>query len=251
MIQNFKTGKVSAAAYPARFALVALLIRFPLSLGLIFLITALLRAAFKMPLDLSRTGVLFPFLLGLVGGTAFFSLLWKFSLLYVFSHELTHWLAAKLFRRRTGRFQIGFNSGNVEIERPNLWITLSPYFVPLYTLIWSGLYFSLRQFQPLLVARFSHLAVGGIGLTYAYHLWMTAFAFTREQQDLKMYGIFFSTCLVLFVNLLLVFLAILAVTGEWREGFNTFLQLLREQTQFLHNLPALIQQKCELAVAGL
>ena len=50
--------------------------------------------------------------------------------LYVFGHELTHWLTARLFRRRTGAFHVGGDRGYVMVERPNVWITLAPYFVP-------------------------------------------------------------------------------------------------------------------------
>ncbi len=194
-----------------------------------FASVGVVRAWFLLPLDFTRSGVLFPFSVGLGAGLVVFALLCKFRLLYVFGHELTHWLLAKLFRRRTGRFRVGLHGGSVEIENPNLWIALGPYFIPLYSLLWSGIYFAVRQVQPLLAREYVGFAVGGIGLTYAYHLWMTGFALRREQTDLQEYGVFFSFSLIIMLNLGLVFLASLAVTGEWRLGFAGLWAIWREQ----------------------
>ncbi len=209
------------------------LLRLPLGLILLFMTAALLRAGFLLPLEFHRDSAAFPFLIGLAGGLVIFALLGKFRLVYVFGHELTHWLVAKLFRRRTGRFRVGREGGSVEIENPNLWITLSPYFIPLYTLIWSGLFFLLRQLQPTLIQEYAHYGIGIMGGAYAYHLWMTAFALTREQNDLRAYGWFFSLSLILCANLFLLFLGGLAVTGEWQFGFASLWRILQEQAVWL------------------
>jgi hypothetical protein len=56
--------------------------------------------------------------------------------LHVFAHEGAHWLVAKLFRRRTSGFSVGWRGGAVEVESPNLWIALAPYILPLWVLLW-------------------------------------------------------------------------------------------------------------------
>ncbi len=222
-----------------RSTITARILRFPIILLLIYLSVPLLLTVFQFPMDFRSSTTLFPFLFGLVIGAAIFSMLCKFSPVYIFGHEFTHWLTAKIFRRRTGRFRIGLASGSVEIERPNLWISLSPYFIPLYTLIWSGIYLLIRQFNPLPAGHYEFAAIGGIGLTYAYHLVMTAFAFHRDQQDLRAYGTIFSLSLILFINLLLIFAALLAVTGEWAGGSRLLWHQLQRHTQFFLELLAL------------
>jgi len=211
----------------------SLFIRLPAGLFCLFFAVAIARTFPLLPLDFSSTGVLFPFSVGLGIGLISFSILCKFRLIYIFAHELTHWFLAKLFRRRTGRFQITGNGGAVEIENPNIWIVLGPYFIPLYTLLWAAVYFLLRQIDFMPVAEYASFAVAGMGVTYAYHLWMTCFALSRPQSDLKAYGFFLSISLIICLNLFLVFLGVLAVTAEWRFGFSQLGTCLWKQIEYL------------------
>lgn len=61
-----------------------------------------------------------------------------------------------------------------------------------------------------------------MGAELAYHFVMTVFALTREQEDLKRYGVLFSLTLILTGNVLLLSLAILAATGQWETGAQLF-----------------------------
>ncbi len=169
----------------------------------------------------------------------------RFLSVYVFGHELTHWLAAKLCRRRTGRLKLGCTRGSVEIDDPNLVIVLAPYVVPFYTMIWIGVYgvvrFFLGQHVPPLVETIAH---GGIGLTYAYHLVLTLKALSPSQTDLMYHGFIFSLLIVLLGNLVLLLAGSVVATGQWTYAATTFYQKLKHEGVW-------IVQACEVAAAYL
>src|SRR5213083_261670 len=55
--------------------------------------------------------------------------------IYVFGHELTHALWAWLFGGRVKKFKATSQGGHVVITRSNFFITLAPYFFPLYVAV--------------------------------------------------------------------------------------------------------------------
>ena len=165
-------------------------------------------------------------------GVVFFTMFRQSSPAYVFSHELTHWLAAKLFGRRTGRFRVRAHRRSVDIERPNVWITLAPYAVPLYTLLWIG------------SCGIAGIAIGGagtwtrptayagIGITYAFHVTYTLHCLRLEQADLARYGRLFSLSLILFCNVLLLTLFAMASSGAWERGAKLAVRLTQEEVRW-------------------
>ncbi len=207
--------------------LVILTARLVLTIILLFLTTAIVWSLVSLPLAMERRSALVPSAIGFLGGLAFFSLGWRLILLHVVSHELTHWIVAKLFLRRTGAFRVGTDGGSLAVERPNVFIALAPYCVPLYTLIWIGLY-GVYHFVSNSLARVAiHVLYGGVvervfyavlGVTYAFHVVLTLCTLTREQPDLKPYGRTFSMALILFVNVVLVFAAAVVAGGHWHGG---------------------------------
>ena len=142
-----------------------------------------------------------------------FLLLPRTMWLYVLGHEFTHALAAMLAGGKVSAFHVSSKGGHVLTDRVNWWIALSPYFVPIYALIWMALwmtvnfYHSLRPWQPILYF--------GIGLFWAFHLTFTASMAHRRQTDLSGQGVFFSFVVILLVNLLafLLLLSLLAPDG--------------------------------------
>ena len=207
--------------------LLRFLISGALGFALLCLSVAAVRALLRIPVQLQPMGVLVPLLAGFAGGLGFFIFISRLPFLYVFSHELTHWLAAKAFRRRTGRFRVGGTSGSVAVEQPNVWIVLAPYFVPLYSIVWTGLYgfcrMVLREPGPWLTVLFAC----GLGITYAFHVRLTAHALCRSQTDLRIYGPFFSLSLITFCNLALLLLCVVVATGQWGRGAGIFLAEIR------------------------
>jgi hypothetical protein len=119
--------------------------------------------------------------------------------LYVLGHEFTHALAAMLAGGKVSAFQVSARGGHVVTDRVNWWITLAPYFIPIYALIWMALWLSvdfwypLRAYQPILYF--------GLGIFWCFHLTFTVSMFHFGQTDLSSQGLIFSTVIILMINL--------------------------------------------------
>ncbi len=145
------------------------------------------------------------FLGGIGAGILLFPL-WALTPLYVFGHELTHWLAAKATFRRTGALRLGFSRGAVEIEGTSGVVALAPYVCPLFLLLSGGmaafvslLPLSFPPWLPLVTATW-------LGLCLAYHWVLTLLALRRGQKDLEIWGRFLSYPFILAGNLAALFL---------------------------------------------
>lgn len=174
------------------------------------------------------------FLVALVGFCILF--IWKrFTPLYVFAHEMTHWLAAKATGHETGRISISWSKGYVEIKNPSVFIVLAPYFVPLYFLIVVGLAGLIMWFFPAYWPAWADIGVMvASAAALAYHLILTCVALWRGQSDLDKFGVYFSLSLVLLVNLALIYAVAVVYTGRWYAAwalpwdyFREFYKLLR------------------------
>ena len=119
--------------------------------------------------------------------------------LYVLGHEFTHALAAMLAGGKVSSFQVSAKGGHVITDRVNWWITLSPYFVPLYALIWMALWLSVDFWYPL--KAWQPILYFGLGIFWCFHLTFTASMFHFGQTDLTSQGIVFSAVVILLVNL--------------------------------------------------
>ncbi|MDT8391968.1 MAG: hypothetical protein RRC34_15820 [Lentisphaeria bacterium] len=193
--------------------------RFSAACGLLFLTLVFVSALIRLPLNFDSQRVVLPLVGGFAGGLIFVVFISRLPVLYVFGHELTHWVAAKCFLRETGAMKISGGSGHVHVERPNVWIVLAPYFIPLYSLAWTGFYgltrMIWRQPRPGVVIAFNI----GLGVTCAYHGAMTVYALSRAQSDLKMHGIFFSLSLILCCNTGLLLFCLIVASGQWGQGW--------------------------------
>jgi hypothetical protein len=136
---------------------------------------------------------------GFVTWLLIFAFLPRTMWLYVLGHEFTHALAAMLAGGKVSSFQVSAKGGHVVTDRVNWWITLSPYFVPLYALIWTALwltvdfYYPLKAWQPILYF--------GTGIFWAFHLTFTASMLHLGQTDLSSQGVVFSIVVILLINL--------------------------------------------------
>lgn len=139
---------------------------------------------------------------GFVVWLLIFMLLPRTMWLYVLGHEFTHALAAMMAGGKVSSFKVTSKGGHVMTDRVNWWIALSPYFVPIYALIWIGLwltvdfYYPLKQWQPVLYF--------GIGLFWAFHITFTISMLHPRQTDLSGEGYVFSGVIILMMNLLAV-----------------------------------------------
>ena len=178
----------------------------------------------SLPLYVDSRTMLWPALAGFAVAVLFLLSGIRLIRLYVVGHELTHWLAAKCFRRRTGSIRTDARSGSVEVENPNALIVLAPYFIPAYTLAWVGVYGMVRMWVEPFPEWGMALFCGGIGATYAFHLTLTALALQRGQEDLRLCGPVFSLGVILLGNLVLVFLAMVVADRLWTLAFHILAQ---------------------------
>jgi hypothetical protein len=135
---------------------------------------------------------------GAIAYLPFHFLIRKPERMYLWAHEFTHLLVAKLFLRKVHGFHITSRSGGkVVIDRTNVAIDLAPYAVPLYNIL----------------ALLSITLVGGggnsrriyIGLTgflFSMHLCFSAEGFINGQPDLRRSGRVYSFAVVLLAIML-------------------------------------------------
>jgi hypothetical protein len=128
-----------------------------------------------------------------------FFLLPRTTWLYVLGHEFTHALAAMLAGGKISSFQVSAKGGHVVTDRVNWWITLSPYFVPLYALIWMALWLSVDFWYPL--KAWQPVLYFGLGILWCFHLTFTASMVHLGQTDLSSQGLVFSIVVILLINL--------------------------------------------------
>lgn len=188
--------------------------------GLLAAAAALARALVLLPANLPQTRGMTALSVGFVGGVLAFWFVVRLPRLYVLGHELTHWLTALVFRRRTRGFRVGLEGGSVMVERPNMWIVLAPYFVPVYTLLWIGLYgfYRLVRGAPDPGGIAATVAYAGVGVTYAFHVVWTVIALRTGQSDLRMHGVVLSILLIVCLNLLFVYGGMVVATRRYTAG---------------------------------
>ncbi|MFA7074103.1 MAG: hypothetical protein WC234_02820 [Endomicrobiaceae bacterium] len=143
-----------------------------------------------------------PFWIGVITYFLFQIIFFKPMSSYVFGHELTHAIAGLLSGAEIKSFKVSQNKGSVSLTKDNIFITLSPYFVPLYSLIIIVIYFSLAWFVNIKPFYSYFLFLSGMALSFHYAL--TFYAIKKGQEDIKVYGKFFSLVFICFVNIVVV-----------------------------------------------
>jgi len=137
---------------------------------------------------------------GVVAWLIIFCFLPRTMWLYVLGHEFTHALAAMLAGGKISSFQVSAKGGHVVTDRVNWWITLAPYFIPLYALIWMGLWLSVDFWYPL--KEWQPVLYFGLGALWCFHLTFTVSMFHFGQTDITSQGILFSGVVILLINLI-------------------------------------------------
>ncbi len=186
---------------------------------------------------------------GLLGSTefgwfAFGAVVWAlmfvrwrrdFMIAYVFGHEWSHILAAKLCGAVVYDYKITSTGGWVDTNKSNTFISLAPYLVPFYTLAVliaygiAGLFVNLESLQHIPLGSyalpFSALKSLSflIGCTWCFHLSYTLRTLRIEQSDLKRNGAFFSGSLIMVCNLYIVAALLICAshTVTWQDGWKS------------------------------
>jgi hypothetical protein len=129
--------------------------------------------------------------------------LFKPVYLYVLGHELVHVLATWICGGSVVAFHVTPSGGNVVTSKTNFFIELSPYFVPLYTII-LGLSFWLFRITGISPAKTSAIFLFLVGFSLAFHFVMTSEALRLQQDDIMKSGIIFSFVIIFVSNLIVV-----------------------------------------------
>lgn len=159
----------------------------------------------------------------------------EFMIAYVFGHEWSHILAAKLCGAVVYDYQITSQGGWVDTNKSNTFISLSPYLLPFYTLgvilLYgiAGLFVNLESIQAISLGSyslpFSSLKTLSflIGFTWWFHLSYTLRTLRIEQSDLRRNGAFFSGWLITVCNLYIVAALLICASPAvtWADGWNS------------------------------
>ncbi len=111
-------------------------------------------------------------------------------------HEITHAVVALLRGARVSRFRVRRDGGSVAVSESGVWVSLSPYIVPpatiLVLLLWGAVF--------LFSERWGGRGHGGwlfaVGVTWGFHIALTASMLARSQSDIEAHGRFFSLSLI-------------------------------------------------------
>jgi len=139
-----------------------------------------------------------PFWLGLAGYFLFQIVFFRPLRTYVFGHELTHALVGLLSGARLRKFKVSSKGGSVVLSKTNLWITLAPYCIPLYSVLLVAGWWIAGRFYPL--DRYFAWLLFGVGFSLGFHVSLTVYAISQGQSDLKVFGRFFSLIVIMLAN---------------------------------------------------
>jgi hypothetical protein len=147
---------------------------------------------------------------------------------------------AWLFHGKVHEFRVSREGGHILTDKPNLWVTLAPYFYPIYSVaLVVGFFFACLFFDfkagPLDWWRGAPSPLGFfilfLGASWSFHFTFTIWMIARGQSDLRMHGNFFSIVLIYIMNLVLLSLHLAIALPH--AGFRVFgAELLRHSEDF-------------------
>ena len=140
------------------------------------------------------------FVWGIVSYSLLHLLFYKPAYLYVLGHEAVHAGVAWLFGGKIKSFKVSEEGGSVATDKSNFIIELAPYFIPIYTVIITVIYFVVSQSYPINGAIFLFL----IGFTLAFHIVATVEIMKVKQPDIVKSGYVFSIIFVYIVNIIVI-----------------------------------------------
>lgn len=161
--------------------------------------------------------------------------------IYVLGHELTHAIAAVLSAGRVQRLRIDLNGGYVETDADNLFIALSPYFVPLWMCCWLLILWVANWVYPF--PEWEAWFYAGFGFWWSFHLYWTVWVIPREQPDMLENGLLFSLLLVMIMNIgillgVLCCFGVITPEGYGRDFLNAAHHIADAATALYHWLTA-------------
>jgi len=140
------------------------------------------------------------FLWGIAGYATLHLLFYKPTYLYVVGHEAVHAGVAWLFGAKVKSFKATNEGGSVATDKSNVIIELSPYFVPIYAILITIVYFVLVSSYNINSSAFVFL----IGFALSFHMISTIEMLKVKQPDIVKSGYFFSIVLVYMLNIIVI-----------------------------------------------
>ena len=166
---------------------------------------------------------------------------------YVLGHELTHALFVLLCGGKISGFKVRREGGHIVTNKNNLLISLSPYFLPFYSVIavalsgLVGLFVDISAYSPGALFwghvgfSWSWVFYAAVGATWCFHFTFTAWMITKNQPDLSQHGTFFSLVVIYLANLLILSIFLIMVSRgitfhgfsySWLENLSEFFRRL-------------------------
>ena len=137
---------------------------------------------------------------GIVSYMILHLIFYKPTYLYVLGHEAVHAGVSWVMGGKVNSFKVSNEGGSVGTDKSNFIIELSPYFVPVYAIIITLIYFVISSSYVINGAVFIFL----IGFALAFHIISTIEVMKIRQPDIVKSGYFFSIVLVYCLNIVVV-----------------------------------------------
>ena len=127
-------------------------------------------------------------------------LFYKPTFFYVLGHETVHAGMAWLFGGKIKSFKVSEEGGSVATDKSNVVIELAPYFIPIYAIIITVIYFVIASSYAINGSLFIFL----IGFALAFHIISTVEIMKIKQPDIMKSGYFFSIVMVYIINIVVI-----------------------------------------------
>jgi hypothetical protein len=140
------------------------------------------------------------FLWGIVSYVVLHLLFYKPTYFYVLGHEAVHAGLSWVMGGRIKSFKVSGEGGQVATDKSNAIIELGPYFIPVYAIIITLVYFVLVSSYNINGSIFVFL----IGFALALHMISTIEIMKVRQPDIMKSGYFFSIVMVYILNIVVI-----------------------------------------------
>ena len=137
---------------------------------------------------------------GIAGYVILHLLFYKPTYLYILGHESVHAGLAWVFGGRIKSFKVSSEGGSVGTDKSNFVKELGPYFIPIYAIIITVVYFVVASSYSINGGLFVFL----IGFTLAMHMISTIEVMKIRQPDIVKSGYLFSIVLVYILNIVVI-----------------------------------------------
>ncbi len=125
---------------------------------------------------------------------------------YVLGHELTHALAAIMCFGKVETVSVDLDGGYVDTDTDNIFVSLAPYFVPLWMLVWMAVLFVANWIYPF--EAYLPWFYAGFGFWWSFHVYWTLWVIPREQPDLLENEVIFSFMIIMMTNIVTLLLVL-------------------------------------------